>query len=257
VKKSIRKAVVLLTLAVMFLTTVLTASAENGIIYDGNAEDFIFVTGSEEEVVDLFHGFQDIMPGDQLTEKVTIRNASSNDFDVKIYIRSLGATEEDEAFISQLHLSVALDANNPDTRLYHGQAHETGDLAEWILLGELEPGGEVNLDVTITVPITLDNEFADTMGHMVWQVKVEEFEHNHDNSTEDAGDDAGDNAGNSENGSQSATGSSSANNTKTSGGASPKTGDSAQLTLYCGLLGMSLGVVLLLAVLVGKKRKAQ
>ena len=42
-------------------------------------------------------------------------------------------------------------------------------------MGTLYSGGEVNLDVTLTVPTELSNEFKNQIGYLDWEFMVEEF----------------------------------------------------------------------------------
>lgn len=171
-----KKIITLLTVLVLILFSVLPVYAANGkVTYSGNAGNFVFEPGSDHSLTDLFPNFKGVMPGDTLTQKITVKNNADNKVKVKIYIRSLGAHEDSVEFFSQLGLKVAKSEENKMAYLFDAAANETAQLTDWVYLGTLYSGGEVNLDVTLNVPTSLDNEYQSKIGYLDWEFMIEEF----------------------------------------------------------------------------------
>ncbi len=165
----------LLAAALLLISPVSAFAADGEVIYNGNAGDFIFDPGTVFSPTDLFPNFKDLMPGDTLTQKITVRNDANNQVKVKIYMRSLGAHEDSVEFLSQMDLSVVKSSDNPMAYMFDAAADQTAGLTDWVCLGTLYSGGEVNLDVTLTVPVELDNEFQSLIGYLDWEFMVEEL----------------------------------------------------------------------------------
>lgn len=171
-----KRLIVLFAILIIALNSFLPVYAEDGkVTYSGNAGQFIFEPGSDKSPTDLFPNFKDVMPGDTLTQKITVKNKASNKVKVKIYMRSLGAHENSVEFLSQLGLKVQKSSNNKMDYMFDAEAHETAQLTEWVCLGTLYSGGEVNLDVTLNVPVELDNKFQNSIGYLDWEFKIEEY----------------------------------------------------------------------------------
>ena len=171
-----KRLITLLIVCVITLSSVLPVYAADGkVTYSGNAGNFVFEPGSDHSLTDLFPNFKDVMPGDTLTQKITVNNNADNKVKVKIYIRSLGAHEDSKVFLSQLGLKVDKSDDNEMAYMFDAKANETAQLTDWVCLGTLYSGGEVNLDVTLTVPVELDNEFQNQIGYLDWEFMIEEF----------------------------------------------------------------------------------
>ena len=166
---------ILITLAVLLSSTVTVFAADGKVTYSGNAGNFVFEPGSEHSLTDLFPNFKGVMPGDTLTQKITVKNDADNKVKVKIYMRSLGAHEDSVEFLSQLGLKVAKSEENEMAYMFDAAANETAQLTDWVCLGTLYSGGEVNLDVTLSVPTSLDNEYQSKIGYLDWEFMIEEF----------------------------------------------------------------------------------
>lgn len=205
----------LLTVLVMVFSLSTTAYADGSVTYDGDANKFIFAPGTKESPTSLFENFKNVMPGDTLTEQILIRNDTSKGVKIKVYMRSLGAQENTDDFLSQLNLTVR---QKDDSILFAAPADETAQLTDWVYLGTVYSGGEITLDVTLEVPIAMGNDYQNEIGYIDWEFKVEELP------------------------------------IASTDPESPKTGDTSSILLYSGLMVTSLTALLILLIFV-KQRK--
>ena len=144
------------------------AQAASLVRYEGGAEHFVFLPGTAYSENDLFDNYKMVMPGDILTQRITIRNTSGKP--VRIYLRAEKVDAQYEDFLSRMNLQVSAR----DGQIFDAAVSETGQLTENTLLGTFRNGGVTDLVLTLTVPYDLGNEFMCTMGVVPWTFLVEE-----------------------------------------------------------------------------------
>lgn len=150
-------------------------AADGNVTYSGNSGNFVFTPGSDYSPTDLFTEFKGVMPGDAISQTITVENKASNKFKVKIYMRSLGAHNDSKEFLSKLGLTVAVSDNNEMAYMFDATADKTAQLTDWVCLGTLYSGGKVNLDVSLHMPTDVGNEFSNKIGYLDWEFMVQEF----------------------------------------------------------------------------------
>lgn len=172
-----RKIFALLLMLSLILCLIIPVSAtdvdkDGDIIYTDGVDKFIFITDSEYSDTDQFHNFKTVMPGDVVEQRILLRNDITNDRKIKVYMRALGAHEGSEDFLRQLKLTIVKDT---DTVLFKATAEKAAQLTDWVYLGTLYSGGECELLVTLEVPVTMGNEYANTAGYLDWEFGVSEY----------------------------------------------------------------------------------
>ena len=75
-----------------------------------------------------------------------------------------------------LHMTVRIMEDNTMGYMFDAAADETAQLADWVCLGTLYSGGEVNLEVILDVPTEMGNEFQDEIAYFLdWEFRIEEY----------------------------------------------------------------------------------
>lgn len=187
-KRKMKISFSLLTVVILVLSLGAAALAEGASVsYEGGAEQFVFLPGSEYTDTDLFEGFKGVMPGDILTQKITVTNNHPGTDTVKIYMRaqvhgelagnplseSVAAQESVVSmtdFLSQLSMTV----KQGDKVIYQAAPSELDGLAQNVLLGSFAAGESTELTVELKVPAELGNQYAERIGEVDWVFTAEE-----------------------------------------------------------------------------------
>ena len=185
-KKTLKTISALALVLVLLLGMSATAFAESKVTYEGGAEKFVFLPGSEYSETDLFENFKGVMPGDVITQEITVQNNYTKAEKVNIYLRAVihdeqgnplseeVARTEDlvsmQDFLSQLTMTV----KQGDKVLFSASPDELDGLKENVLLGAFPGKSYTKLVVELSVPIELGNEYANRVGEVDWVFTAEE-----------------------------------------------------------------------------------
>jgi len=189
---------ILLTLALV----IGVSAADSTITYKGQKDGFAFSPGSGYTPTDLFDSFKNVMPGDKLTEEITVRNKSDDSDYIKVYISAkvhdeeknpltysethenadgkdqadiAGKRDETVASMQDFLAQLSMTVNNGREEIYNASPDKLGGFSDWVYLGTIRSGETIGLDVTLSVPEDMGNEYANRVGEVDWIFKVEAF----------------------------------------------------------------------------------
>lgn len=196
------KKLTLLLMSVLLTLGMVLAVSASTISYNGGAEEFVFLPGSGYTSTDLFDNFKNVMPGDKRTETITITNDSDDSDYIKLYMRVephdeaenpltysetfentdgkdqtniAGQRDETVATMRDFLAQLTMTVETEDSELPDALAENDNDLTEGIYLGKFYKGDETELKVTLEVPLTLGNEYANRVGEVDWVFTAEHF----------------------------------------------------------------------------------
>ena len=173
-------------LIVMSLSSTAYAAAPS-ITFNGFTSGFDFQPGSEYTETDLFNSFKNVMPGDTVTETITFTNSASDCDFVNLYMRAEAhdetanplspkvAEKETVATMTEFLSKLSMKVWNGTELIYDTAPNELGGLGSNNFLGTFRSGETATLKVELSVPIDLDNKFADRIGEVDWIFHVEAY----------------------------------------------------------------------------------
>lgn len=177
---------VLMILIVISLSSTAFAAAPS-ITFKGFTSGFDFQPGSEYTETDLFNSFKNVMPGDTVTETITFTNSASDCDFVNLYMRAEAhdetanplspkvADKETIAAMTEFLSKLSMKVWNGTEIIYDAAPNELGGLGSNKFLGTFRSGETASLKVELSVPIDLDNKFADRIGEVDWIFHVEAY----------------------------------------------------------------------------------
>lgn len=191
-KKFIKIIACLLAVCTLVSTLSVISFADTpSVTYTGQRDLFVF-----EDDDDLFDDFKGIMPGDTVTQYITVKNANPDVDFVNIYMRAelhddtnnpmsddvaqqMGSLDAMHDFLSQLSMKVFIDNGDDDPdnddMIYAAKPNELDGFENNVLLGSFENGEEALLRVELEVPTSLGNEYQHAMGEVDWIFTVDEM----------------------------------------------------------------------------------
>ena len=206
-KKSMKKLLSLAMILAALAALAVPALAADSVVSRSGDTILIETTGSGYTDTDLFDNFKNVMPGDELTEDITVKN-SVNGFDyVKLYLRAVPHDEQgnpltyneayenedgkDQAnvdgerdetvvtmadFLAQLSMEIYLvNADGTKQSIFSASPDKSAQLTDNVLLGTFAKGKSAKLEAVLTVPAELGNEYAYRVGEVDWLFTVEGF----------------------------------------------------------------------------------
>ena len=186
--------------ALLFTTALTTFAADSTITFHGEDEGFSFQPGSEYTQTDLFDGFKNIMPGDKVTETITVSNKAADCDYINLYMRAQahdedgnpltyseafeaadgkdqagvdGQRDETAATMADFLAQLSMKIYNGKELIFEAPASELEGLSKNVPLGTFRHGESTTLTVELAVPIELGNEYAARVGEVDWVFTVE------------------------------------------------------------------------------------
>lgn len=187
----------LLLSVLMFVGLSSAVLAEDSSVSFENNQVIVFKPGSST-ATDLFDNFKGVMPGDTLSEEIRITNNTDQADYIKVYMRAVlfdeagnplsdSVLDELQAdvrrgsmtplaymydFLAQLSMTV----KNGGNEIYNDSPDQLGGLADNVYLGTLRQHESLTLDVELSIPIEMDNRYANRTGEVGWVFVAEGFD---------------------------------------------------------------------------------
>lgn len=155
------KAITVVILSVFLLTTSVSFGAESPkITYDGQHHEFIM---KNMEHSDLFVNFKSLMPGDKVTQDISIQTKN-----IKQETTLLLKSEYDQKFKKNLEkLQVHIEKNGKIIS-------SSFSINEPIVIGKFKKDSLSNIKVVLEVPVSVTEQITDEKYHIKWTFIAQE-----------------------------------------------------------------------------------
>lgn len=183
--KAITSLVLMLFVVMSMSATAFAASPS--ITFEGFSKGFDFQPGSEYTETDLFGSFKNVMPGDTVTETITFTNSATDCDFVNLYMRAEAHDETDNplspkvaekesvATMTEFLSKLSMKVWNGTELIYDASPDQLDGLKSNKFLGTFRTGETATLRVELSVPIELDNKYANRVGEVDWIFHVEAY----------------------------------------------------------------------------------
>ena len=187
-KKSFKAITSLVLMLIVVMSMSVTAfAASPSITFEGFSKGFDFQPGSEYTETDLFGSFKNVMPGDTVTETITFTNSATDCDFVNLYMRAEAHDETDNplspkvaeketvATMTEFLSKLSMKVWNGTELIYDASPDQLDGLKSNKFLGTFRTGETATLKVELSVPIELDNKYANRVGEVDWIFHVEAY----------------------------------------------------------------------------------
>ena len=142
------------------------ASPTYTIEYDKQAGKLIKSSG------DPFEIFKDLIPGDSKTAEIELKNSSLTPRELKYFVSTNGTlASKQKDLASNIDVKIVMASKGTDTLIYSGPLIKDSNPLP-TSLGTISAGSTSTLKVTVSLPNTLDNTYADTSIPTIWKFYV-------------------------------------------------------------------------------------
>ena len=137
------------------------SEGKSEIIYENNADKYIDIGDG------FFNNLGGLLPGDNITDQITINNNSNNKIRYHLSIDKKNLTDEETDLLKNVNITIK---NSKGEELYKGKLTEVSNL----LLGIYNSVSNGIITFTISIPSNLDNEYSKIATKIIWVFSVEE-----------------------------------------------------------------------------------
>ena len=131
------------------------------IIYENNADKYINIGDG------FFNNLGGLLPGDNVTDQITIDNNSSNKIEYFLSVDTKNLTQEEIDLLENVDIKIN---NSKSKQLYKGKLLRINNM----LLGTYNSGENETITFTISIPSNLDNEYSKIATKIIWIFSVKE-----------------------------------------------------------------------------------
>lgn len=132
------------------------------------AKNAISFSGTGANNSDLFPKFKGLVPGDSVTQTITLISDKTNTNNCTFSMKAANSDKKDKDFLNYLYLSVEKDGE----KISSGKAAAGEGLNQWADLGTLAAGESLTVKVTLNVDKGMDNDFQNYDCKIRWMFRT-------------------------------------------------------------------------------------